>query len=181
MGFTAEELAEMRRADEDIDRDFALTREDLALSRDIDKIARLDSLDNWSRKLAERQRAYREANRDKVAERQRAYYEANRDKVAEYHRAYFEANRDKLHEAGAVLRDVRKSRGYTQRDLAGILGVTQQTISYWETGAVPIDVKKLEEVFPGFRSMTVSVLQEFEEDDHEHQTCGKCVGQHGPA
>jgi hypothetical protein len=42
---------------------------------------------------AERNRAYREANRDKVAERQRAYYEANRDKVAEWNRAYREAKK----------------------------------------------------------------------------------------
>ena len=46
----------MRRADEEIERDFA---------------------------LAAKKRAYREANRDKVAAQQRAWYEANRDKRAQ--------------------------------------------------------------------------------------------------
>ena len=34
------------------------------------------------KKVAARQKAYREANREKVAAQQKAYYEANREKVA---------------------------------------------------------------------------------------------------
>ena len=88
MGFTAAELAEMSRADAEIEATFRLTNEDLALGRQIDRDAVLEGMDARARKRAERQRQYREANREKVAERQRQYREANREKVAEYQRRY---------------------------------------------------------------------------------------------
>ena len=88
MGFTAAELAEMARADAEIEATFRLTNEDLALGRQIDREAVLEGMDAQARKRAERQRQYREANKDKRAEYQRQYREANRDKVAEYQRRY---------------------------------------------------------------------------------------------
>lgn len=36
-----------------------------------------------------------------------------------------------------LLRSYRKSHGYTQREIAKRLGVTQQTISFWESGGTP--------------------------------------------
>ena len=98
MGFTAAELAEMARADAEIEATFQLTPDDIALGRQIDREAVLEGMDARARKQAEYQRQYYEANGDKVAERQRQYYEANRDKVAEYQRQYREANRDKVAE-----------------------------------------------------------------------------------
>ena len=88
MGFTAAELAEMARADAEIEATFRLTNEDLALGRQIDREAVLEGMDAQARKRAEYQRQYREANREKVAEYQRQYYEANREKVAERQRQY---------------------------------------------------------------------------------------------
>lgn len=73
MGFTAAELAEMARADAEIEATFRLTNEDLALGRQIDREAVLEGMDARARKQAEYQRRYREANRDKVAEYQRRY------------------------------------------------------------------------------------------------------------
>ena len=96
MAFTAAELAEIAKADAEIEASFRLSNEDLALSREMDREARMNQLSPEKRKMAEYQRAYREANKDKVAERQRAYYEANKDKVAERQRAYREANKDKV-------------------------------------------------------------------------------------
>ena len=93
MGFTKEELEAIRRADEEIERSFALTPEDFRRGAELDREARMDAMTREERKLAERQRAYYEANREKVAAQQRAYYEANREKVAEYKRAYYEARR----------------------------------------------------------------------------------------
>jgi hypothetical protein len=81
MGFTAAELAEMARADAEIEATFRLTNEDLALGRQIDLEAVLEGMDARARKQAERQRRYYEANRDKVAEYMRRYYEANRDMI----------------------------------------------------------------------------------------------------
>lgn len=99
MGFTAAELAEMARADAEIEATFRLTNEDLALGRQIDREAVLEGMDAQARKRAEYQRQYREANREKVAEYQRQYRESNREKVAERQRQY---HRRKRMEGGAT-------------------------------------------------------------------------------
>lgn len=119
--FTPEELEEMRRADEEIEREFRWTPEELAASYERDRGAALDRKDKKARRLAECQKAYREANREKVAERQK----------------------------GAALRKLRRQAGYTQRALSRLSGVSQPTISQYETGAVPFDPAIFEPVFPG--------------------------------
>ena len=119
--FTPEELEEMRRADEEIEREFRWTPEELAASYERDRGAALDRKDKKARRLAEYQKAYREANREKVAERQK----------------------------GAALRKLRRQAGYTQRALSRLSGVSQPTISQYETGAVPFDPAIFEPVFPG--------------------------------
>ena len=73
MGFTAAELADMARADAEIEATFRLTNEDLALGRQIDRDAVLEGMDAQARKRAEAQRQYYEANREKAAEYQRRY------------------------------------------------------------------------------------------------------------
>lgn len=45
MTWTAEELEEMRQADEEIERDFALTQEDLVRSRAMDREAVLQRME----------------------------------------------------------------------------------------------------------------------------------------
>ena len=89
------------------------------------------------RKLAEYQRAYREANRDKVAERQRAYYEANRD-----------VNRS----AADALKAARAAHGYTQKDLAQLLGISRSLLAMWETGMVAPNMDNLAAVLPELAS-----------------------------
>ena len=169
MPFTAAELEEMRRADEEIEREFRVTPEDLRRSREQDRQAELDALPTAERikreyrrayyeanreKVLEYQRAYREANREKVLEGQRAYREANREKVLEYQRAYREANREKVLEGQRAyreanrekvlegqrwMRDERVARGYTQRELAALVGVSQPAIARLETGSMRLD------------------------------------------
>ena len=78
--------------------------------------------------IAARQKAYREANKDKVAARQKAYREANKDKVAAQQKSIAMA---------------RKAQGMTQSGLAAIVGVTQATVSMWETGALKANWDKL--------------------------------------
>ena len=85
------------------------------------------------RKIAAQQRAYREANKDKIAAQKRAYYEANKDKVAAQQKSIALA---------------RKAQGMTQSGLAAIVGVTQATVSMWETGAVKANWDKLCAVLP---------------------------------
>lgn len=73
MGFTAAELAEMARADAEIEATFRLTSEDIALGRHIDREAVLEGMDARARKQAEYNRRYREAHKDERAEYQRRY------------------------------------------------------------------------------------------------------------
>ena len=95
--FTPEELAEMAAFDAEIE-DEPLTMDELRESRERDRAALDDRKDKKQKKIAENQRAYREANREKIAENKRAYREANREKIAENQRAYREANREKIAE-----------------------------------------------------------------------------------
>lgn len=88
MGFTAAELAEMARADAEIEATFRLTNEDIALGRQIDREAVLEGMDARARKRAECQRRYRETHKDERAEYQRRYYESHKDERAEYMREY---------------------------------------------------------------------------------------------
>lgn len=128
MGFTPAELAEMARADAEIEAAFRLTNEDVMLGRMIDRASILDNMDAAHRRRAEAQRRYYEANRDKIAEGQRRYRDANREKVAEGKRE---------------LRDCRLSLGLTQKSFAALLGVSQSLICYWETISPPKDWKEI--------------------------------------
>ncbi len=71
--FTDAELKAMRLADEEIEREFRLSPEDLERSRRMDKQAKLDRLDNKGKKIAAQKAAYREANREKWNAYQREY------------------------------------------------------------------------------------------------------------
>ena len=134
--FTPEELAEMARADAEIEASFCLTNEELKQSREIDRDVVVGRMDRDTRRKAERQKAYREANRDKVAERQKAYREANRDKVAEYQKAIAKA---------------RKARKWTQKELAQRLGVSRSLVAQWENGMAPANWELLFGVLPELR------------------------------
>ena len=127
MGFTAAELAEMARADAEIEATFRLTNEDLALGRQIDREAVLEGMDAQARKRAEYQRQYYEANREKVAEYQRQYYEANREKVAEYQRQYYEANREKVAERQRQYHRRKRMEGGATQTICKIDRITDRT------------------------------------------------------
>ena len=77
--FTEAELEELRRADAEIEEGFTLTQEDLNFSRNLDREAKLDKLDNHGRKIAAQQAAYREANRGKWNAYQREYRRKRRE------------------------------------------------------------------------------------------------------
>lgn len=94
-------------------------------------------------KVAAQQKAWYEANKGKVAARQKAWYEANKDKVAAQRKAYRDANKDKVAARQKSIALARKAQGMTQSGLAAIVGVTQATVSMWETGAVKANWDKL--------------------------------------
>ena len=139
MKFTPEEIEEMRRADEEIERDFRWTNDELAASRRRDADILLSRKSKRGRSIAEYQRAYYEANKDSIAEKQRAYREANKDSIAEYQRAYREANKDSIAEKQQWIRHKRLNRGYSQYELAEAIGSSQAMISRLESGDVKLE------------------------------------------
>ena len=80
--FTPEELAELERADAEIEDGFRLTNEDLRRSRVLDKEARLERKDGRERKIAAQRAAYREANKEKCRAYAREYMRKRRAKMA---------------------------------------------------------------------------------------------------
>ena len=92
--FTPEELAELAAADAEIDASFRLTNEDIKRSREADKAAMFDRLPPEKKKIAAKERAYYEKNREKKLAYQRAYEAAHREEIAARQLAYREANRD---------------------------------------------------------------------------------------
>lgn len=73
MPFTAEELEEMRRADEEIEQEFHLTNDDLIWEREMEREIALERMSPEKRRIAKYQRAYYEANRDKYNAYMREY------------------------------------------------------------------------------------------------------------
>ena len=114
----------MRRADEEIERDFRWTNDELAASRRRDTEATFLRKDNLDRSIAEKQRAYREANKDSIAEKQRAYREANKDSIAKKQQ---------------WIRHERLKRGYNQSSLAKAIGSSQTMISRLESGEMKLE------------------------------------------
>ena len=108
--FSPEELEELRRFDEELDKEYVQTQEEIVQSRKRDRAAAVANMEPEKRKIAEYQAAYYEANKDKIAEYKAAYREANKDKIAEYQAAYYEANKDKIAEYKAAYREANKDK-----------------------------------------------------------------------
>lgn len=83
------------------------------------------------------------AKQKAVAARKKAWYEANKDKVAAQQKAWYEANKDRVAARQKSIALARKAQGMTQSGLAAIVGVTQATVSLWETGALKANWDKL--------------------------------------
>ena len=119
MGFTAEELAEMAVADQEIEESFCLTQDEIVQSRLRDKRIIFENMPFDCRKVAAAQKAYREANREKLAAEQ-----------------------------ADILKRLRLDHGYTQRELAKLLGVSQGCISLWESRSMAVNWDLVAEKLP---------------------------------
>ena len=61
----------MAAADREIEEEFRLTREEWEAAKARDRSSKYENLDVKGRKIAEAQKAYYEANREKIAEKRR--------------------------------------------------------------------------------------------------------------
>ncbi len=60
---------------------------------------------------------------------------------------------------GSGLRDLREAKGYSQRGLSQLIGVSERTVREWEAGKFDMRVGKLT---PLARALGVSVSEVFE-------------------
>lgn len=132
--WTPAELAEMARADAEIEASFRITDADLVIGRLFDREVILGRLDQKQKQRAEAQRRYREAHKEEIAEYQRRYYEAHKEEIAEVKRE---------------LRDARIALGLTQKQAAELLGVAQPTVCLWETISPPKNWREMIEKLTG--------------------------------
>ena len=79
--FSPEELEELRRFDEELDKEYVQTQEEIVQSRKRDRAAAVANMEPEKRKIAEYQAAYYEANKDKIAEYKAAYREKHREEL----------------------------------------------------------------------------------------------------
>ena len=119
--FTPEELAKMAAFDAEVDA-MPLTAEEIKESRERDRDAKNARLSARDYRAAEYQRDYRERNKDAIAEYQRNRVDKNR-------------NNNDVIRLGQRLRHIRKMCGLSQANLARITGLSQSSISMYETGA----------------------------------------------
>lgn len=119
MGFTPAELAEMARADAEIEASFRITDADLVIGRLFDREVILGRMDSKQKRIAEAQRRYYETHKEEIAEGKRE------------------------------LRDARIALGLTQKQAAELLGVAQPTVCLWETISPPKNWREMIEKLTG--------------------------------
>ena len=110
---------------------------------------RNDQLDETA--YRNRRQAYYSTHKEQVAATARVYYQSNSERIKEHCRAYRDANAAQLSETQACIRPARLNAGYSQRKLASLIGVSNTTISLWESGRLPANWDKLCAVLPSLK------------------------------
>jgi hypothetical protein len=102
MAFTKEELEEMKKADEEIEKEFCITPEEVKASRRRDKEIRFCNLDNAGR--------YKRKSKDDP-ERSRKYYQEHKKEKYEYCKRWRAKNRERVNELERIRYWKRKAGG----------------------------------------------------------------------
>lgn len=154
MPFTAAELAEMRRADEEIERDFVLTAAEAADGDLRDRRAKELNRTEGQKRRAEYAHAYYLAHSEQYRENKRAYYAEHREELLAKQRVSREANREEINRKEGErreknqalyadrqrwLREERKARGWRQKDVAERIGAPASCIGALERGYAILD------------------------------------------
>jgi DNA-binding transcriptional regulator YiaG len=118
-------------------------------------------LDDY-REAAERDRSLKDSEKSsrqrKIAAKQKAYYEANRDEIAAKQKAYREANRDENRLLGSVLQKCRKAVGLPQWAVADWLSVSRQQVSHFESGRAACDKETFLDALHMLSGMSVDYI-----------------------
>ena len=82
MPFTEKELEEIRKADEEIDREYRIRRG-----------GKMKKKTTRPQTLKEYHRAYYQAHREEIIAKRKKYYQENKEKIQERKRLYYQANK----------------------------------------------------------------------------------------
>lgn len=76
------------------------------------------------------------------------YYESNKLARAEYQKRHRAENKARYARLQRLIKECRRARGWNQTELGDMVGVSQHTVSCWESGIVQADWDELERVMP---------------------------------
>lgn len=79
----------------------------------------------------------------------RDYYQRNKRRI----NSRYDQNRKKYGPKQVAIRKARQARGWTQKNLAERIGLSEKTIAYWEQGKNPANWEKLYQAMPELERM----------------------------
>jgi len=129
--FTPEELEAMRKADEEIEREFSETAEEIEAAESRDGTLHAErNRDKWERDK-ERRREYYRRNRERIRAYSAQYYQAHKQKASDWKKEYY-----KKHKADYRRRENEKKRRSRERLPEEITHVLCQ---FWQDNKISRD------------------------------------------
>ena len=101
MPFTEEELAAMRQADEEIEREFAANpylaaKDHNDLAKELDRESVFAAMDAQQKRISEYKRKYNAEHKAEISEYMRKYNAEHKAEKAEYMRKYYAEHKEKI-------------------------------------------------------------------------------------